>query len=349
MGPSGAGTRGTRRRNAFAVFLTMILTGVTASSGCDPGAAATSAKSSAPAADTTFPSTAAPTSPATVPVFLDLPQPEALVRGVDLYVLQITGTGPGLPMELWVYLPAGRHVAKSLPCVFIAPAGAGMWGMGLAEGDRYEHVPYVRAGFAVVAYEVSGGVANPKAKTFFYRDVVGPVKEFMESDGGLINARTAIDFALQKVPEVNPKQLYACGHSSAAIQALDLAANDPRISACCAYAPATDFAKKWAATPLKRLIPGFAEFAKRDAPMSHVDEFHCPVFLFHADDDDNRNCTLPDNQAFADAMRAAKKCITFKRVPTGGHYLSMIKQGIPAGIAFLEMHGAKPLPPIGAR
>jgi hypothetical protein len=80
--------------------------------------------------------------------------------------------------------------------------------------------------------------------------------------------------------------------------------------------------------------------------MSHINDFSCPVFVVHADDDPNPNCTLPDNQAFADAMRAAKKDITIQRVASGGHYMSMLKEGIPAGIAFLKAHGAKPLPPI---
>jgi acetyl esterase/lipase len=292
------------------------------------------------------PSRSNPTPAATKPVFPELPPPRAINRGVDLYEMQISGTGPGLPIALWIYLPAGRHERKSLPCVFIAPAGAAMWGMAFVEGDRLEHVPYARVGFAVVAYEVSGGVPQPKAHTHKYAELTGPMTKFMEAEGGMVNARVAIDFALQKIPEVDPNQLFACGHSSAAIQALDLAAIDPRIRACCAYAPCTDFAKQWSSSKLSQLIPGFSEFAKRDAPMSHVGDFNCPVFLFHADDDENPNCSLPDNQAFADAMRAANKDITFRRVATGGHYTSMIKQGIPAGIDFLRAHGAKPLPPI---
>jgi dipeptidyl aminopeptidase/acylaminoacyl peptidase len=260
--------------------------------------------------------------------------------------MQVTGSGPGLPMELLLYLPVGRHEAKSLPCVFIAPAGAAMWGMAFDEGDRREHIPYAHDGFAVVGYEVSGAVPRPKDRSHKYAELIGRVKEFMEAEGGLINARVAIEFALQKIPEVDLNQLYACGHSSAAIQALDLAASDRRIRACCAYAPATGFAKNWSESKLTKFIPGFAAFATRDSPMSHIEEFSCPVFVFHADDDPNQVCTLSDNQAFADAMRNAKKDVTFQRVASGGHYMSMIKEGIPAGIAFLKAHGAKPLPPI---
>ena len=45
---------------------------------------------------------------------------------------------------------------------------------------------------------------------------------------------------------------------------------------------------------------------------------------------------LNDNTAFADAMKAAGKRITFERVATGEHYDSMIEQGIPRGIEYMK-------------
>jgi len=269
-----------------------------------------------------------------------------LVPGVEFYDMQITGSGPGLPMEVNLYLPAGRHDAKSLPCVFIAPAGSWKHGMILGDGDRPEQIPYARAGFAVVAYELSGYLDH-RNKTFFsYKELAGPVRQFMDAEGGLINGRTAIDFALQKVPEVDPNYLFACGHSSAAVVALNLAAGDPRIRTCCAYAPLTDVEAWWNDPKQEQYIPGFTAFATRQSPRRHVDAFRGPVYLFHADDDSV--VPLADNQAFADEMRSAKKDITFDRVATGDHYVSMIKQGIPGGIKFMEAHGAKPLPPRSA-
>jgi len=251
-------------------------------------------------------------------------------------------------MELDLYLPAGRHAPKSLPCVFIAPAGSGEHGIGIADGDRPEHVPYVRAGFAVMAYELSGSLANPAQKTHTYADMMGPVKEFMAADGGLANGRTAIDYVLSQVPEVDPNQLYACGHSSAATVALNLARDDARIKACCAYAPQVDVEKWWipADPKMDQFVPGFNAFAAQKSPLKHVSDFNCPVFLFHADDDSM--VPLADMQSFADAMNAAGKKITFARVPTGEHYQSMIDEGIPAGIKFMESMGAKPLPPVPA-
>src|SRR5207248_1689681 len=113
----------------------------------------------------------------------------------------------------------------------------------------------------------------------------GPIKQFMESEGGLVNGRTAIDYVLKKVPEVDPHQMFACGHSSAAVMALNLVAADPRIRACCAYAPKTDVEEWWKDPNLDKLIPGFKAFAARKSPLRHAGEINCPVYLFHADDD----------------------------------------------------------------
>ncbi|HSZ57090.1 MAG TPA: prolyl oligopeptidase family serine peptidase [Tepidisphaeraceae bacterium] len=278
--------------------------------------------------------------------FPDRPAARMVSPDVEFYVTRLDGAGAGLPMEVDLYLPAGRHEAKSLPCVLIAPAGTAMHGAVIDESDRAEHYPYVRAGFAVVAYELSGALDDPQKTQHIYGELVGPIRTFMKADGGLINGKIAIDYVLQKVPEVDPDQLFACGHSSAADIALNLALGDSRIHACCAYAPRTDVEAWWNDPKLEQRVPGFNAFATQKSPLRHVDAFNCPVYLFHADDDSV--VPLDDNQVFADAMKAAGKQITFQRVPKGGHTDSMIQQGIPGGIKFMESNGAKPKPPVPA-
>jgi acetyl esterase/lipase len=276
--------------------------------------------------------------------FPQRPAPRMVSPDVEFYVARFEGAGVGLPMEADLYLPAGRHEPKSLPCVLIAPAGTAMHGSVLDESDRAEHYPYVRAGFAVLAYELSGALAHPQAPKHTYGELMGPIRAFMQADGGLINAQIAINYILRRVPEVDPNQLFACGHSSAAVVALNLAAGDLRIRGCCAYAPRTDVEAWWNDPKLEEVVPGFNAFATRKSPLRHVDLFSCPVYLFHADDDSM--VPLADNQAFAEAMKQAGKQITFERVPTGDHYDSMIQQGIPRGIKFMESIGAKPQAPI---
>ena len=285
-------------------------------------------------------------SPAAVPqvAFPDRLPPRMVSPDVEFYVARLDGAGAGLPMEVDLYLPAGRHEAKSLPCVLIAPAGSGTHGGIIDDSDRPEHYPYVRAGFAVLAYELSGAVDNPQSQQHTYADIVGPTRAFKNADGGLINGKIAIDYVLAKVPEVDPNQLFACGHSSAAVVALNLARGDSRIHGCCAYAPRTDVEEWWNDPKLEQFIPGFNAFTREKSPLRHASEFDCPVYLFHADDD--KTVPLDDNEAFEAAMKQAGKQITFQRVPTGDHYDSMIQQGIPGGIKFMEANGAKPKPPL---
>jgi acetyl esterase/lipase/DNA-directed RNA polymerase subunit RPC12/RpoP len=293
------------------------------------------------------PGSVAPVAVASVPVFPTRPPPRRASGGVDVYQMTITGTGPALPMQVRLYLPAGRHDPQSLPCVFIAPAGTRLLhGSALDDGDTPEHLPYARAGFAVLAYELSGDVPNSHNANLKVRDLANPVRKFMDADGGLDNARVAIQLVLTTVPEVDPKQLFTAGHSSAATMALNLAAADQRIVAVAAYAPACDVEARWSAnlTALNRMDPGATDFAAQVSPIKHVNQIACPVLLFHADDD--TNVLTSDNQAYADALQAAGKSVEFSRVETGGHYQSMIDHGIPAGIFFFRTHGAHPLAPI---
>ncbi len=282
----------------------------------------------------------------TVPVFPDRTEKvRDIAPGVQLSIVHVTGTGPGLPLRLFVYLPKGKHEAKSLPCVFIAPAGADYWGMEINATDIPEQTPYAQAGFAVVAYEV-GGALPPEVQAHLSWEGLKPcVTEFMRCDGGLVNGKIAIDYALARLPEVDPARLYSCGHSSAAEQALDLCRGDSRIQACCAYAPPLDLIKNWGADDqTEKVFPGFRAFTERRSSLLHVADFKKPLFIFHADDDKSK-CTLKECQVFVDELNAAHQPVTFQRVGTGGHYQSMIDRGIPAGIKFLTELGAKPLAP----
>lgn len=265
------------------------------------------------------------------------PAPQIIDGSVELYDILLTGSGPGYPMHVNLYLPSGQHAPKSLPCVLIAPAGSGFHGMVVSDSDRPEHLPYVRAGFAVVCYELSGSPADLKKQQHTYGELVPPLKQFMAADGGMVNARHAIDYVVNHVPEVDSGRLFACGHSSAAVMALNLATNS-QIRACCAYAPPTDVEAWWNNPTMEQLVPGFKSFATRNSPLRNAREIRCPVYLFHADDD--TMVSLADNQRFADTMRATGGQITFDRVPEGGHYESMISEGIARGINFMRMHGA---------
>ncbi len=62
-------------------------------------------------------------------------------------------------------------------------------------------------------------------------DEIRKYEAFRAADAGLINARNALEYTLAKVPEVNAKQLFSVGHSSAGTLALLFAEHEPRLQA----------------------------------------------------------------------------------------------------------------------
>ena len=202
-----------------------------------------------------------------------------------------------------------------------------------------EHIPYVKAGFAVVGYDLDG---PREAKTTAAAIKAAP--SFMAVHGGIDNGKNAIDYVLKQIVSVDPERLYAAGHSSAAIVALDLIAADNRIKVCCAYAPRPDLHTQYKEKSIKALeksIPGLGAFVVEASPVSHIDVLkEKPILLFTATDDD----VVPTEevQSFSAALNAAgAKQVSLIKVTKGGHYDSMISDGIPAGIKFIQQVDGK--------
>ena len=266
------------------------------------------------------------------PIAPPLPAPTHLAPHIDLYDIHMTGAGPGSREHILLYMPTGEEAPHSVPCVFIAPAGTPMiTGSLLSPGDRAEHSPYLYRSFAVVAYDLDG----PASKEPSNREVVDAIRQFRDAQYGVLNGRIAIDYVLAHVPAIDPGELFAAGHSSAASVALNLAANDSRIRAVAAYAPGVDAATRFSAKA-KSALSGYVaidEILAAASPINHINDISCPVLLFHADDDDN--VTTPEFQRLVTGLESAGKKVTVATVPDGGHYESMINKGIDAGIKFL--------------
>jgi dipeptidyl aminopeptidase/acylaminoacyl peptidase len=239
----------------------------------------------------------------------------------------------GVPMRVWYYQPA--KATGKLAVVLVPPAGSTLFvGMDLGEGDRQEHYPYVEAGFAVASFEIDGHVPNLQRATD--AALVRGAREFKAAHAGLDNAKTALEFLLAKVPQLDPQRVYIAGHSSAATLALLTAEYEPRIKACAAYAPVTDVPARLAQVipSLEGPMPGFAEFIRFSSPSTHVEQLRCPVFLFHAQDDKN----VPPSQStdFAERLKRTNPQVTLVTNARGGHYESMIREGIPQGIRWFQ-------------
>lgn len=245
-------------------------------------------------------------------------------------------SAPGHGGYLYVYLPPGEHAPASLPCVLICGAGSDLLsGMSLGEGDVPEHLPYVQAGCAVLAYELDGPNSNEDVDPDAMRKAF---EAFAASRAGLVNGRNALEYVLAKVPEVDPSQIYAAGHSSAATHALLFAEHEPQLAGVIAYAPAIYLPERFEETMGMRLVsilvPGSVDFVTKSDPATHIAQLKCPALLFHAEDDGN--CPIESTRKFADQLQQQGTDVTLITVPTGDHYKSMINEGIPAGIRWLR-------------
>ena len=231
---------------------------------------------------------------------------------------------------VWVYLP--KPMPKKPGVVLVAPAGGSLrTNPALQDGDRAEHLPYVAAGFVTVSFSLPGVITEPQNLA----TITAAVKDFRARRAGVNAEARALDLVLHAVPDVDPKRIYAAGHSSAGTLALLFTALDPRVRAVAAFAPVSDALTR--ADPevqqaLEQMSPGFTAFMKWESPASHMSEYAVPVFLFHAQDDGN--VPYADTKNFADALKSRGVATTFVSAQTGDHYDSMIKEGLPAAVTW---------------
>jgi dienelactone hydrolase len=277
-----------------------------------------------------------------MPALPELGDSTQLEPGVEFYEVHLPGGGqvgnpltmPGHGGKLWLYLPEGDHAPHSLPCILIAGAGTNlMTGMTLGDGDRPEHLPYVRAGFAVLAYELDGMLPEPKPTND--AGFAPYIRAFVDAEAGLVNMRVAMEFANTRVPAIDPKRIYAAGHSSAATLALLVAENEPRIAACVAFAPVVDVNEHIPAPARQAvsvIVPGADQLFSRFNPHTGESNINCPLFLFVARDDQ----LAQQDGELAGRLVAMGKKVTFTTVQSGGHYDPMIKTGIPKAIDWLK-------------
>jgi len=248
---------------------------------------------------------------------------------------------PGSAMKIRVYLPPGEHAPHSLSCVLVAPAGTNMLvGNDLDDfdGNAYhaEALPYAEAGMVVIWYSLDGahnedgpGIAKGWSTAY---------GAFRAAGAGTVNGRNALEFALHRLPMVDPARIFSAGHSSAGTVSLLLGADEPRLRGSIAYAPGTDlekFHEKLLATPMSEILfPGIRDFDRKASPKNQVARLQRPVFLFQAKDDSK--VPLPTTERFVELLRLTNPRVTFQTVETGDHYEAMIEQGIPAGIRWIK-------------
>ena len=290
--------------------------------------------------------TIATLSPAAVPV----PQLPELTASTHIpgtnstfqYLMISQGSGPGQAMQFRVYLPATQYAPGSIPCVLLAPAGTNMLhGNPLDAGDYHdEALPYCEAGMAVVCYSLDGEMtAEPTDGDRAYGLALATgYRQFTAAKAGVVNGRNALEFALAKLPQVNPKKIFAAGHSSAATVSLLLAAHEERLAGAIAYAPITDLNIRLGEiasdASVRAILPGIRTYLRTGSPITYADRFKCPLFVFHARDDSNE--PFPNTDTFVTKLKSLSKPVDFVTVDSGDHYDSMITNGIPQAINWIR-------------
>lgn len=272
---------------------------------------------------------AAPTAPTTVSSTVE---PSAslcpagtseIERGIELRETVREGR------RLWLYVPCDRAPHA---LVVVPPAGSNLIsGMSLSEGDRPEHLPYARAGFAVVSFDIAGALESDEPEALY-----DAIVAFVRDRAGLHSARAALDWALAELPSLDSERIYAAGHSSAATLVLLLGATEERLRAVAAFAPVTDLEAHFAEV-LPELEPVFTrirEFVHAISPIQHAPILaSMPVFLFHGLDDEI--ASPRESEALFQAM-TGRNARSVHVTTRGDHYQPMIDEGIPRAIAWLK-------------
>lgn len=235
--------------------------------------------------------------------------------------------------RVWIYKPDSKPEAK-LPCVLVAAAGSNfITGVSLGKEDRAEHQPYADAGFVVAAYDVSGPPPEDEENE---EKLIESIKAFSKSDFGIEDAMAALAVAKEKVPQIDPRRIYAAGHSSAGTLALQLAASRGEIRGVAAYAPVVDLEGHLGMEVIDKVNGAVLAYRRIIflSPLKNPDLIRVPLFLFHAKDD--QKPWVEAIEKFHLSLEKAKVPHEHVSVATGGHYDSMIKTGLPKGVEWLK-------------
>lgn len=236
--------------------------------------------------------------------------------------------------RVWVYLPENYN-KDPVSVVLIPPAGTRLFhGIDLSIGDSHEHIPYVEEGFAVISFDLSG--SWPAIETD--KNTLSAINNYVERNSGVDDAKDALTLAKKKFPKLNTNIVYVAGHSSAGTISLMIAKQLPGVKAVIAYAPVINTESYLAdiANAVDNKIPNFRKVLIDKSPHKDISKYTMPVFLFSAKDDAHTLDQENSYKMFIEKFKKSGGQLTYKQVKSGGHYQSMIDEGIPLAIEWLK-------------
>ena len=184
--------------------------------------------------------------------------------------------------------------------------------------DVRDPVNYAKAGYAIIAYDVDGAIdtierinhtqsLDAREKLIF----IDLIKAYKASDAGVLNAKLAIDYAVARIPQIDPNAMYAAGTGSGGTISLMVAATDNRIKAAIVNSPFTNLPGKYSSLmeTVSKSVPGYKEFIDRSSPHNNIDKMTKPIFIFH--DDNLTDISLEDTTNFVAAVKQKNSVISF--------------------------------------
>ncbi len=281
-------------------------------------------------ANPTFP-TPSPQGPLRVAVPADLELPElqmgqVVARGVVRHTVALNQGVPGARGALWVYRPSRPAPPRGHPVVLIAAAGTSLLtGRALGEHDTAEHVAFAEEGYVVAAYELDGGWPGP-----------GAYEAFAAAEAGLLNAEVVLHYLRERVPDTDLQTVFAVGHSSAGDVALLVAAHHPELAGVVvlnASGAGCWYHAEAVLLSMSAGLPGLGAFCTRTQARSHLARLQVPLFAFTSLEDR----TVPAAEVQGLAQRAREHTEVELVIATeGDHRASMLAEGIPAAIAWMN-------------
>mgnify|MGYP003663015732 CR=1 FL=1 len=249
-------------------------------------------------------------------------------------------------MKFRVYLPPDIDPASPVPCVLVPPAGSNLLsGMDIDEPEEIpnpEHEPYVRAGFAVVTFSIDGNLWRREQSSNIAFKMA--YEAFRKSQAGLENCVHAFLETQAVIPGIDKNNVFIAGHSSAGTLSLLFAEHYPQVKGCLAYAPSVNLEQNFKPyiTEFRPLLPDVDQFIKQSSPDTHISSLTCPVFLFHARND--QVTSFAETENFVRQLKAQGTDVEFVASNGSDHYQTMIDEGLPRGIEWIKKIVAKSKP-----
>ncbi len=250
----------------------------------------------------------------------------------------VSPAAPGQEMQLRVHVPHSDGAFERRPLVLVPPDGTNLvQGAEIESGEpeNRQVLEFVEAGFVVVSYSLDG--ARPDLGPS-HEEMAESYKQFLAAHAGLVNARNALEYALEQVVHVDPKRIFTAGRNTAGTLSLLHAAHEPRLTGCIAFAPVTNLQDDEDMQTLRRhpdadeVLPNLESYSLAFAPVAVADRIRCPVFLFHAADDS----VVPLSNSLQMKAKLPSTPVVLLRATEGDHHDAMVRVGLPAAVKWIN-------------